>query len=164
MRRFGLILSIVFMLSFCYLGGNVLSESKLLSSRSKYIGAELGRIQDQIDSISKYEDSEVKKLKDGYSELYNQMMLIALYNGVSCNVSIPGSKDRVNIEDYFTDSVFVGISVVNLEVDFGKVNEIGEYTSILESVYDLQRSFPYEIVKVEKQKDSLLISLNLYGM
>ena len=164
MRYFGLILAIVFMLSLCYLGGNVLSESKLLSSRSKYIHAEFGRIQDQIDSISKYEDSEAKNLKDVYSELYNHMMLIAVYDGISCNVSIPGSKDRVNIEDYFTDSIFAGVSVVKLEVNFSMVNKIEEYTSILESVYDLQRSFPYEIVKVEKQKNSLLISFNLYGM
>jgi len=164
MRKLLLFLSFVSLGVFLYFGLKAIDESKALNAQAEILSQDIDKIKGKLDLLANYLHKDPKALGDEYYGFYNQLNNIAAYTNTECNITLAGSKENVDIKNYFKDSDLKGVKALNLEINFIKVNDHDVSIFILESMNSLRDVFPVEITHLTKNQDKMTVFLNLYGI
>lgn len=119
-------------------------------------------IKDEAKSLSGYKEEKGQVLADFYLEVFNNIKEYCFYHNLPSEIKISGSKDNVNIKEYFKESRYRGINCVDIlcRVDFNDPQKF----YLLGLFQKMAKDRPLEILDVKIEKTSANLTIRLYGL
>jgi len=158
-----LIITIILALSIVYSGIGIFKEGKLLKENIDSIIWEINDLEEQIKKTNNFKDYEPQELVKFYIDFFNNIKLISAFNNVTFKFFIPESKNRIDVGQFFKNSQYEGVKIVDVKVIF-KAKNMPSIISILEILTMMQKEYPIEIIGIRNKKDYLECDITLYGI
>ncbi len=147
-----------------FFGITLLAKKNILDKERRGLEQEITYLNQKIDSLTRYEDSDPQDLESIYFEFCNAVKMIASFNSVESWVTIPQIKDGVDIRTLIQESSIQGVSMLPIKVSFQNLKGSTAYFLILGAFTDLGRRQPLKITEVHSTAGKLEIFINLYGV
>jgi len=164
MKRLILVIPILLLSMLAYSGVKLIKQSNVIDRQTLELSNENLTIQEKIEALAAYESLKPVALSETYYTLYDYLQLISEYNGLRLTIDIPDYKDRANIENYYSESDYPGISTLSLVVILPDLMEDYTLASVLDSFSLINHKVATEITGVRNSDDTLKITLRLYGI
>ena len=154
---FWILVSVVLVL-LCNLTGN----TRILNDGIRRTTAAIGALRKEQDALSRYRSEKPLPLEKLYRELFNRAKEIAFYYRAGCEVKILSARDLVDIREFFKESQYKGISCVDVlcRVELKKQQDV--YLS--NAFYKMLKSMPADVLEARLEKNTLNLTLRLYGI
>lgn len=134
----------------------------LANSRIETVEKETGRITQELKGLDKYKDARGSSLEEFYPEVFSGIKEICSYYRADSEIKIIGAKDFVNTGEFFKESRYKGVRCVDILAQIGFRGHPDMY--LMTVFYKMTKNMPIEIVGLSLEKDTLRLTLRLYGI
>ena len=141
---------------------NFAADTRVLNDGIKRTTAAISAVRKEQDVLSRYQSEKPLSLEKLYLQLFNRAKEISFYYRLGCEVKILGAKDLVNIREFFKESQYKGISCVDVlcRVELKKQQDV----YLLNAFYKMFKSMPVDVLETRLEKNTLNLTLRLYGI
>jgi hypothetical protein len=136
-------------------------NAHLLRSRIEMAEEEIKRITRESQGLDKYKDEEGLALEKFYPEVFSDIRQICSYYQAPSEVKIIGAKDFVDIEEFFKESQYQGVRYVDILAQIDLKGQLDAY--LISVLCKMVKNKPIEILGLNLEKDTLNLTLRLYG-
>ena len=138
------------------------ADTRVLNDGIKRTTAAISAVRKEQDVLSRYQSEKSLSLEKLYLQLFNRAKEISFYYRLGCEVKILGAKDLVNIREFFKESQYKGISCVDVlcRVELKKQQDV----YLLNAFYKMFKSMPVDVLEARLEKNTLNLTLRLYGI
>lgn len=141
--------------------GKISLDTRLAKSCIQTAEKEVLMLFQETRALDKYKDERVVPLEKFYPEVYSDIKEICAYYRAPSEIKIIGAKDLVNTEEFFKESQYKGVRYVDVTVQIELKDHSDMYLVSVLSKFTKTR--PIEILGLALEKDSLNLTLRLYG-
>lgn len=153
---------LVLILALSSAGWQKFQAARTLEGRAKKDEQEVILLKGKYKSLSRYKEEPAGPLAGFYPEVFNNLREACLYYGAPCEIKIPGAKDFVDTQDFFKDSEYKGVKSVDALCQI-KLTGISD-ADLSGIIYKIIKFNPVEILEVKLEKDTLSLTMRLYGL
>ncbi len=141
---------------------NLAADTRVLNDGIKRTTAAISAVRKEQDALSRYQSEKPLPLEKLYLELFNRAKEVSFYYRLGCEVKILGAKDLVNIQEFFKESQYKGISYADIlcRVELKKQQDV----YLLNAFYKMFKSMPVDVLEARLEKNTLNLTLRLYGI
>ncbi len=155
------LLFIIVTLVLSVLAWNIVLDTSGLSGQIKKTTERITTFKQEQDALLKYKSQGALPLEKFYLEVFNDIKEFSFYYGAASEIKIIGSKDLVNIQDFFKSSQYKGIRYVDILARIDLRDQPDTY--LFNMLYKILKSRPIEVLEVSLEKNILNLTMRLYG-
>jgi len=138
------------------------SNTRLCTSQIKNAEGIIAGLKLESKNLDKYKCEKSLPLDKFYLQVFNDLKEISFYYHASSEIKVLEAKDLVATEDFFKPSQYEGIRYVDILCRIDLKNSHNLY--LFEMLYKIIKNKPIEILEVEVGKDTLNVTMRLYGL
>lgn len=136
-------------------------DTRLVNNRIKNTEEEISSIEQEAKSLVKYKDEPSFPLDKFYLDVFNSIKEICSYYNANLEIKIIEAKDFVNTEEFFKPSQYKGIRYLDILCLAGLKDSSDTY--LFEMLYKIIKNRPIETLEVKIEKNTLNLTMRLYG-
>ena len=155
-------LFVIVTLALSVLAWNVALDMRYLLNQVKNAKDQISAISQEKDTLLKYKSQAPLFLDKLYLEVFSNVKEFSSYYRAVSEIKIIGSKDLVNMQEFFKESQYKGIKYVDVLVRVDLKNQPDTY--LFDMLYKRIKSMPIEILEVNFEKNILNLTMRLYGI
>lgn len=140
---------------------NISLDTRLLNGRIKKAAEEIAAVKQKSDNLKRYKNETALSLDKFYLKVFNDIKEICFYYNAGCEININNSKDFVDTKEFFKASEYKGIRRVDILCRIDMKSQPDVY--LFDMLCRMLKSRPIEILEVNLEKDTLNLTMRLYG-
>jgi len=140
---------------------NISQDTRMLNKQIKNTKQEIRMIKQEEEGLGKYKNKPSLSLDKSYLGVFNDIRQICYYYNADSEIKIIGARDFVNTEEFFKQSQYKGVRYLDILFLTGLKGSSDTY--LFEKLYKIIKNRPIEILEVKIEKNTLNLTMRLYG-
>jgi hypothetical protein len=138
-------------------------DLNVIKQNNIFLINEISQTEKDLKRLEMLPNHPIRLMKDSYVQLDQQLSGMNRYYDFKTSIDIKNLGKEGNISDAASQSSWVGIKEMNLNLNFFDLKGVDQYLSVLNFIETIEAVDPLRVLSVIQQNNNLQVELKLYG-
>ena len=119
-------------------------------------------LKTEYKGLDKYKDGQGIALDKLYIKAFNDIKEVSFYYHASSEIKVLGSQDLIATSEFFKPSQYKAVRYIDILCRTSLKDYHNAY--LFEALYKIIKNKPIDILEVKIEKDSINLTMRLYGL
>jgi hypothetical protein len=163
MNRLVISMSVAALALGLYLSSGLLQQAKQAKDQGRLVVKTTEDLELSIRNLESIKDNPVIFIEEYYRSLSEVLRIFGAFHDFKIMVEVVDLNETGTIRSAIKHSVWEGIKEMTLKVDFYDVIGEDRYLSIFQSLREIEKRCPVDIIAIDQNGKNLRLMIQLYG-